>query len=121
MRLSSDVETNTAAGESAERLIAAAEGVVPSAAHIEVLVADLRGIVVVADRRLESHAGVQQCFIGPLELGGVVLGRVPVVDVVTHHQDEVERESGAPRHELLGDLVLKLVSPAGIADHRELQ
>src|SRR5699024_9671808 len=94
-----DVETNTAAPQPAEGLIAAPERVVARLAQVEVTVSNLRRNVVVPYRRPKCDAAVQKCLVRALELRRVVLGRVTVVDVVAQHEHEVERKCGAQGNE----------------------
>ena len=45
--------------------------------------------------------------------------RAGAVDVVAEHQHERERKARAPRHHLIGDLLLPAIAAAGVADDGE--
>src|SRR5688500_5755434 len=115
-----DEEAGPTAGESAPQAhLAAAVGVIAFPTHVELLVVNLCGIVMVADRGVEGDAGIEQWLVGSLETLLVVGRCVVIVDIVAQHHDELERESNAPGIQLRGGLVLPLVASSGITDHGE--
>ena len=75
----------------------------------------------VAERRVELHAGVEQRLVRVLELVDEVARPLAAVHVVAQHDDGVERELPVPRAHLRGDLVLRLVAGAVVADGDELE
>ena len=68
------------------------ESVIVCSVHIKKLVEALVRIVVVAQRRVELDAGIQQQLVWYLELLFKIFGAAAAVDVVTEHDHEVERE-----------------------------
>src|ERR1035437_674838 len=69
-----------------------AERVVELPFHVEQLVEPLLARVVVAQRRVELHAGIQRRLVGQLELLPEVLWPLRSVKVVSHCHDEVVLE-----------------------------
>jgi hypothetical protein len=91
------------------------------AVHIERLVVPLQGgVVMVAERGIELYAGIQQWFIRNRKLLIEVARPLAAVDVVAHHDDEIEEIACAPRRQLVRDATLVLIAGACVADHREL-
>src|ERR1017187_7908202 len=79
-----------------------AERVVELPFHVEKLVEPLLARVVVAQRRVELHAGIQQRLVGQLELLLEVLRPFRSVKVVSHEHDEVVLESAVEYGHLPG-------------------
>jgi hypothetical protein len=76
---------------------------------------------VVAQRRVEFHACLEQRLVRVLEFLLEVGGLLAAVDVVAHHHDNVEFELLTPRRQALAGLVLRPRAGAGVADHREVE
>ena len=93
-----------------------AECVVPLAAHIEWRILHLVRVVVIAEDRVELYAGVQQRLVRLFELAAVVRGGLAAVDVVPHHQDEIERVLLARFRQQPADRVLPVASGPAISD-----
>ena len=75
----------------------------------------------IAERRVELHAGIEQRLVRLFELRSIVfLAGRSFVDVVAGHQHELVVEALAIRHHLGRDFVLRLVAAAAVADNREL-
>src|ERR1035437_894038 len=98
-----------------------AERVVELPCHVEQLVDPLLARVVVAQRRVELHAGIQQRLVGQLELLPEVLWPLRSVKGVSHCHDEVVLEPPVEYGHLLGSLILRLFAGAEVAQDRELQ
>ena len=73
----------------------------------------------VAERGIESDAGVEQRLVGQLKLVRKVLRPLGAVDVVADHQHELEVDALTRLLELRADLVLGFFAGAGVADDRE--
>ena len=95
------------------------EGVVALAAHVEERVVAVGRLVMVAERGVERHAGLQQRRVGLLELVHEVRGCLTAVQVVADHDHELERKPcpcvGEPR----ADFVLRRLAGAVVADDGE--
>src|SRR5438552_11467836 len=75
--------------------IAALEAVVALSIHVERFVKALVRIVVVAQRRIEFDSRVKQRLVRILELPPEVRGAFASVDIVSQHEDEIERDASA--------------------------
>src|SRR5436190_4318374 len=65
--------------------------VVVLAAHVEFLIGNLAGgIVMISERGIKLHAGVEQRLIRLLELLVEILRSFAAIEVVPHHHDERE-------------------------------
>src|SRR5947207_6224691 len=95
------------------------ESVVPLAAHIELLIRALIGGVMIAERRVELHARIQQRFVRQLELSEEIVRRLPAVDVVAQHQDDLEVDLLLELGKAVAGLVLGAPTGSGIADYGE--
>ncbi len=95
------------------------ERVVPLAVHVERLVEALVRVVVVPERGIELHAGVEQGLVRPFEFIGEIAWRLAAIQVVAEHQAEFEREPGACLGEPLRDPQLSASPGATVADDRE--
>jgi hypothetical protein len=100
--------------------VALPERVVALSVHVERLVVPLRRIVVIAERRVELHAGLENRLVRLLELLHEVGRSLAAVHVVAHHDDEVVREARARLGQQLRNLILRAAPRAGIADDGEL-
>src|SRR5665811_507637 len=98
-----------------------AERVVELPFHVEQLVETLLARVVVAQRRVELHAGIQQRLVGDLELLLEVLRPLRSEKVVSNRHDEVVLEPPVERGHLFGQLELLLVAYAEVAEDAELE
>ena len=85
-----------------------AEGVVQLAVHVEQLVVALLAGVVVAERRVELHALIEQRLVRQLELLLEVLRALRTVQVVADEHDHLVLEAVVQRHHLRGQIVLGL-------------
>jgi hypothetical protein len=93
------------------------KGVVALSGHVESSVRSPGRIVVVAKCRKEGNARLQQLRVWTLELLDNVL---TAVQVVSEHDDELERKSGSCRNHLIGDIELRLLAGSVVADDGEL-
>src|SRR5687768_2027413 len=96
------------------------EAVVLLAAHVERLVLDLPGVVVIAQRRVELHAGVEERLVRPRELPFVVSGTLRSVQVVTCHQRKLEWKPRPPGGHLPRHSRLPCAGLTAVADDGEL-
>src|SRR5687768_1569101 len=96
------------------------EAVVLLVVHIEQLVLNLARIVVIAERRVELHAAVDQRLVRDRELLLIVARTFPPIQVVARHQDELERKLRTPVDHLPGDSILSLAGLSAVADDGEL-
>src|SRR5438105_15299522 len=67
-------EADARAGQTLQRLLSLPERVVAATVHVEALVVDLIGLVVIANRSVKRYARVQQRAIGRFEFLQVVVG-----------------------------------------------
>src|SRR5450759_1482163 len=97
------------------------EGVVEMPAHVEQLVETLFARVVVAQRRVELDAGIQERLVRKLELHVEVLRALRSDQVVPAQHDRVVLEPPVEFDHLLGELVLRLAAGADVAEPAELE
>jgi len=97
------------------------EGVVPLAVHVEQLEHALIRAVVIAERRVELDALVEDGLVGNLELLLEVARAFAAIHVVAHHQHELVREALIDVGEHLREPVLIRISSAAVTDDREPQ
>ena len=75
----------------------------------------------IAQRRVETDAGLEQRSIRPFELVDEIIRVLPTVEVVAEHDHELERKRRAGRSHLLADVELRLRAAAVVADDGKLQ
>ena len=75
----------------------------------------------VAQRRVELDAGIQERLVGKLELLLEVLRALRSVQVVADQHDHAVLEPPVEFGHLLGELILRLAAGAEIAEHAELE
>ena len=97
------------------------ERVVELALHVEELVVALLTRVVVAERTVELHAGVEERLVRLFELLLEVLRPLTAVDVVPHENDELVLESLADGGHLFREVVLRLRAGAEVSEDGKLQ
>src|SRR5438128_1747269 len=97
------------------------EGVIELPLHIEQLVVALFARVVVAERRVELHTGIQERLVRQLELVLKILGALRSVQVVPHEHDELVLEPFTEFYHLLGELVLGPIARAEVTENGELE
>ena len=97
------------------------ESVIELPLHVEQLVVALFARVVVAERRVELHTGIQERLIGQLELVLKILGALRSVQVVPDEHDDLVLEPLAEFDHLFGELVLRPVACAEVSEHGELE
>src|SRR5450755_1575777 len=97
------------------------EGVVELPFHVEQLVETLLARVVVAQRRVELHAGIQQRLVGDLELLLEVLRPLRSENIVSSRHDQVVFEPPVECGHLVGQLELLLIAYAEVAEDTELE
>src|SRR5579885_1173432 len=95
------------------------EAVVPLSAHVERLVKTFAGEIVIAERGVELHAGVQQSGIRILEFSFEIRGRLAAVEIVAEHDHEVEWKFFVASRHLIGDIILGFLAGSIVADDRE--
>src|SRR5262245_57141935 len=97
------------------------EGVVELTVHVEQFVEPLFPGVVIAERGIELHAGIEQRLIRRFKFLLEVLRPLRTVDVVSDEDDELVFEPGQHFGHLLRKLILHAVARTEIAEDRELQ
>src|SRR5262249_2509062 len=75
--------------------------------------------VVVAERSVKLHPGLEQIFIGGFKLALEVLWLPTAVNVIPQHEDEIDRRLSPVINHPLGNGVLSFTAIATIADGRE--
>jgi hypothetical protein len=82
---------------------------------------DRGNVVVVPQRRSEGHAGVEQRTVRPGELLVEIVRTLRAVEVIAHHQHQLERKRPVGQGHLSGHVELRLFAGAVVADYRQLQ
>ena len=108
-------------GDELHVLLRRLERVVRLATHVERRVTRLLARVVIAERGLELHAGVEQRLVRDVELAAEGFRPFAAVDVVADGDDEQGREDRLHVCHLRGQLVLLLAAVAEIAEDEELE
>ena len=86
---------------------------------MERLVVPLVRVIVVAERGVELHTGIEERLVRLLELLREILRPFRPVNVVAEHDGERERELGAVPEDLRCDFALLPLAGARVADHEE--
>src|SRR5437868_2826962 len=95
------------------------ERIVTLAVHVEWLVKNFVGVVVVPEAGIELYSCIEHRLVRLFELTVKVAGLVATVDVVTHHDHEVETDSFPVCFHLGSDFVLGGIASAVIANDCE--
>ncbi len=96
-------------------------GVVPPPLHVDRRIVDGGDVVMVPQRGLKDDAGIEQRPVRPLELLFEVGRLLRAVEVVAEHQHQVVGKLLVDQPHLLGDLVLRLLARAVVADDRKFE
>jgi hypothetical protein len=99
--------------------IAFSQAVVALAIHVEGRVEALIGIVVVPQCRIKLHAAIKQGLIRIFELLPVIGWSLRAIDIVAHHEHEVERKLCMVACHQSAYLVLFPFARTAIADNRK--
>src|SRR3954453_1094317 len=89
--------------------------------HVEQLVVTLFAGVVIPERGVELHSGLEQWRVRHLELLLEILGPFRPVQVVADHRHQLVGEAVVYPLHLRGEIVLFLAASAEVSEHGELQ
>jgi hypothetical protein len=90
-------------------------------AHVERRIVDRVELVVIAERRLESDACVEQGLVRHIELLQTVGRPLRAIEVVAHHRDQLEWELAMDGRHLLREIELSAVARSAVPEHGELE